>query len=177
MLLFDKIRGCLWRVSHVLICMLFASTLAACQFQPLYGNNSGNSGGISGLAHVAVSQVNTRVAQQVRNHLLFLLNGGLGSTEKTHEARIRVTWSNRDLAAIKDVQDSSAGTVSVTVNYSLVNLKTGKSIADGTRQADASYDRTGQVFANERAQRDAENRAAKEVAEALRLAIASDLNS
>ena len=41
---------------------------------------------------------------------------------------------------------------------------------------EAFYDRTGQVFANRRAERDAENRAAREAAESIRFAIASDLS-
>jgi len=150
--------------------------LAGCQFQPLHGNRSPTSQLGSGLANVSVSQVNSRVAQQVRNHLLFLLNGGADSADKTHEARIRVTWDNRQLASIQGVRDNVSGTVTVTVSYDLVDLSSGDAIANGTRKTEASYDRTGQVFANRRAERDAENRAAKEVAESLRLAIAADLS-
>lgn len=157
--------------------MLAVLGISACQFQPLHGSN-GALGTSGGLASVSVSQVNTRVAQQVRNHLLFLLNGGFGGAEKTHEARIRVSWDNKQLAAIPDqnVNDTTAGVITVTVSYDLINLADGKAIASGTRKATAAYDRTGQVFANQRAERDAENRAAKEAAEALRLAIASDLS-
>ncbi|MEL7428380.1 MAG: LPS assembly lipoprotein LptE [Pseudomonadota bacterium] len=149
--------------------------LTACQFQPLHGNSSALSQS-GGLQNVSVSQVDSRVAQQVRNHLLFLLNGGNGTAEKSHEARIRVSWDNKLLAALPNVQDATSGSVTVTVSYDLVDLSTGTAVASGTRKATASYDRTGQVFANERAERDAENRAAREAAESLRLAIASDMN-
>ena len=155
--------------------LLFVLLLTACQFQPLHGSNS-NSTVSRGLASVGVSQVDSRVGQQVRNHLLFLLNGGGPVVDKTHEARIRVTWSNKLLAAIPTVQDSTSGTITVTVSYDLVENASGNIIKSGQRKAIASYDRTGQVFANNRAERDAENRAAREAAEALRLAIASDLN-
>jgi LPS-assembly lipoprotein len=159
------------------LALIAALLLTACQFQPLHGNQSAGATS-GGLSNVGVSQVDSRVGQQVRNHLLFLLNGGFGSPGKSHEARIRVSWSNKLLAAIPipGITDSTAGTVTVNVAYDLVDLASGKAIASGTRRAKASYDRTGQVFANERAERDAENRAAKEAAEALRLAIASDLN-
>ena len=150
--------------------------LGACQFQPLYGNNSAQSGNLSGLSGVAVSQVDSRVGQQVRNHLLFLLNGGFESTEKTHEARIRVSWSNKELGAIQGVRDNTSGSITVVASYDLIDLSTGKAVANGSRQAQAHYDRTGQVFANTRAERDAENRAAREAAESLRIAIASDLS-
>ena len=106
---------------------------------------------------------------------MFLMNGGYAANA-THEARLSVTWYNKQLAAIPNLGDTTAGTVTVIARYELVSSDTGKSISNGTRQANASYDRTGQVFANNRAERDAENRAAREVAESLRLAIASDLN-
>ena len=150
--------------------------LGGCQFQPLYADRSGTIQSGPNLSSVSVSQVNTRVAQQVRNHLIFLMHGGAPSVEKTHEARIRVSWSNKQLASIQGVQDSTSGRVTVTASYSLIELATGTAVSFGKRRAFASYDRTGQVFANERAERDAENRAAKEAAEALRLAIAADLS-
>ena len=161
---------------RALVLVSFAVGLSACQFQPLHGDRSASAVSGTDLSAVSVSQVNTRVGQQVRNHLLFLLNGGFGSGEKTHEAKIRVTWSNRLLASIQGIRDNVSGTVTVTVSYDLIELTEGKIVASGNRKAEAGYDRTGQVFANNRAERDAENRAAKEVAESLRLAIASDLN-
>ena len=150
--------------------------LSACQFQPLYGEYSSKPEDVAGLSGVSVSQVNSRVGQQVRNHLLFLLNGGFDSAEKTHEARIRVTWSNKQLAAIEGVRDNVSGSITVIASYDLIDLSTGKAVANGSRRAQAYYDRTGQVFSNTRAERDAENRAAREAAESLRLAIASDLS-
>ena len=167
----------------MLLSRLFAVScllvLAACQFRPLYGETSSTlSGDTANLAAVEVSNVSTRVGQQVRNHLVFLFTGGRPTPEKTHEAVIRVSSGRTELAAIPDpsIQDSTAGTVSVNVSYSLIDKETGKTIATGARIGQASYDRTGQVFANQRAVRDAENRAAREAAEAIRLAIASDIN-
>lgn len=153
--------------------------LTACQFRPLYGDTSATlAEGNTDLAAVEVSQVSTRVGQQVRNHLLFLFTGGRPTPEKTHEAVIRVSSGITELASIPDpsIQDSTAGTVTVNVSYKLINKASGETIASGARNGQASYDRTGQVFANQRAIRDAENRAAREAAEALRLAIASDIN-
>ena len=163
------------QLKNLIICLTTCLFLSACQFQPLYGDRSGD-GLSSGMANVGVASVNTRVGQQVRNHLLFLMHGGGSLVEKTYEARLRVTSQNRRLAAIRTIADSTAGTVIVTVTYDLVELSSGESIASGTRQGAASYDRTGQVFANERAVRDAENRASREAAEAVRFAIASDLS-
>ena len=174
MLLFD-LAGIFLRTTQRLLVAALLLFLASCQYQPLYGNSSASSTA-SGLKHVSVSQVDSRVAQQVRNHLLFLFNGGNQAVEISHEVRMRVSWDNKLLVAIPGVQDSTSGTVTVTASYDLVELKTGKIVSSGRRKASASYDRTGQVFANERAERDAENRAARQAAEFLRLAVATDLN-
>lgn len=170
MLLFSQIA----KTSRSFIAVLALLILSACQFQPLYGERSPGQGG--GLEQVGVASVDSRVAQQVRNHLLFLLNGGFASSQKTHEARLRVSYSNQLSSALPSVEDSTAGTVNVRVSYDLVDLSTNENVASGSRDAVASYDRTGQVLANNRATRDAENRAAKEAAEALRLAIASHMS-
>lgn len=151
------------------------AVLSSCQFQPLYGSGSAVGESSYGLAQVTVDQVNTRVGQQVRNHLLFLLNGGNAPLEPKYRAKIRVTAINRTIANVQAVEDRTAGSVEVRVSYDLLDSQTYEQVATGTRRANAAYDRTVQNFANARALRDAENRAAKEAAEALRLAIASDL--
>ncbi len=170
MLLFSQIT----KISRSCIAIFAVLFLSACQFQPLYGERTPGQGG--GLEQVGVASVDSRVGQQVRNHLLFLLNGGFASSEKTHEARLRVSYNNILSASLPSVADSTAGTVTVNVSYDLVDLATNEIIASGSRDATASYDRTGQVLANNRATRDAENRAAKEAAEVLRLAIASHIS-
>lgn len=147
--------------------------LTACQFQPLYGTNSSSN---AQLTNISVGEVDTRSGQQVRNHLLFLLNGGSAPIEPAYRTDLRISTTNKTLANVSDLQDRTTGSIEVSVSYSLVDLTTSKTIASGKRRAKAAYDRTGQSFANSRAERDAENRAAKEAAEAIRFALASDLN-
>jgi len=61
-----------------------------------------------------------------------------------------------------------------TGRYTLVDAATGKTVATGNQQATASFDRPRQEFAVLRAERDAENRAARELAEFIRLSLAQD---
>ncbi len=150
--------------------------LPACQYQPLYGPNSYASQSAETLSLIGVSDVETRVAQQVRNHLIFLLQGGAAAPQPTYDLKLRVVDNGRLQAAAADVGDTTAGVVTVTASYDLYDLATRTRIANGTRVASASYDRTGQSFANSRAVRDAENRAAREVAEQIRLALAADIS-
>ncbi|MGI9401562.1 MAG: LPS assembly lipoprotein LptE [Rhizobiaceae bacterium] len=154
-------------------CLVMTGVLmfsASCVYQPLYGTTEGDE-----LAQIWVEDVDTRTAQQLRNHLIFLLQGGQDNPEAKYIARLRVVDSYREFAAIKNVRDDSAGSVTVSVSYDLIETENNTRVAAGNRVAIASYDRTQQSFANSRARRDAQNRAAKEAAEKLKLAFAADL--
>ncbi len=151
--------------------------LAGCTWEPLYGSAgiSDPSAAGSTLSQVSVSQVDTRVGQQLRNHLIFLLHGGRDPLETRYEARIRVSATGNEYAAVRNIRDFTAGAVTVTVSYDLIDTTTNSRVNGGSRVATAPYDRTTQNFANSRALRDAENRAARDAAEQLRLALAADL--
>lgn len=152
-----------------------AMSLAACTWQPLYSDGYASQSPGGALSQVSVSDVDTRTGQQVRNHLIFLLQGGRDAVDTRYEARIRVRAINKEFAAIKDVRDFTAGSVTVAVSYDLIDKTTNTRVGGGSRTSSAPYDRTNQNYANSRAVRDAQNRAARDVAEQIRLAIAGDL--
>lgn len=151
--------------------------VSGCTFQPLYGSNGNLGGSQTGyaLSAIAVEEVDNRVAQQVRNHLIFLLAGGQQTVDSRYVARLRVRDTNNTFAPTRNQRDDTAGSVTVTVSYDLIETATNRQVGTGSRNATASYDRTSQNFANDRSVRDAENRAAREVAELLRLAFAANL--
>jgi LPS-assembly lipoprotein len=74
-----------------------------------------------------------------------------------------------------DQDEPSAGIVTLTADYRLTEVSTGKLVGAGKRSISSSFDRPKQEFATYRAELDAENRAARELAEILRLALAQDL--
>ena len=150
--------------------------LSACTFQPLYAPSSSVNGSVSSeLAKIYIPEVHTRVAQQVRNHLIFVLNSSNNYNDPTYEARIQVKSIERRTSSQKTLSDTTAGFITVTASYLLVDKRTNKRIADGNKKASAYFDRSAQILANQRAVRDAENRAGREVAEKLRHAFAIDL--
>jgi LPS-assembly lipoprotein len=73
-------------------------------------------------------------------------------------------------------EEPTASMMTVGASYVLTDAKTGEVVAQGRREASSSYDVPRQSFAAARAQRDAENRAARELAELLKLVIAQDLS-
>jgi len=152
--------------------------LSACTVEPL--NASRGTASLSSttqnlLASTDVSPVRTRVGQQVRNALLFAMNGGQLQPGGPYSVDLSVSPTTSELLVQVDSLAPTAAQVSITARYNLVEQATGITKSTGTRTAVASYDKTSQSFANERAQRDAENRAAKDVAQQLRLSIAQSL--
>lgn len=162
------------RGASLAIVMLAAS---GCVFQPLYGSTTYKSDQETSyaLSQISVANVDTRVGQQVRNHLIFLLQGGQDNEETLYLVRLRVRDSSQKFASVQGVRTQTAGNVTVSVSYELLDKATYKTIATGSREATAALDRTLQSFANERAIIDAQNRAAREAAESVRLALAADL--
>ncbi len=147
----------------------------SCKVQPLNADRPGGTVTPSELSGVDILDVTTRVGQQVRNHLIFGLSGGGHPTDATHTLELIVIEKSVSISVVTSTKAPTAAQVFVTANYILRNKSDNTILAAGKRQAIASYDRTSQSFANQRAERDAENRAAREVAEQLRLVIAATL--
>lgn len=149
--------------------------LIGCTVEPL--NGSRNTSGLTAstqeiLASTSVEPVDTRVAQQVRNELLFGMNGGSLQPNGRYKVKLTVTPVNSNLSVQINTLAPTSSQMAITASYQVVERATEKPVTKGSRRAVANYDRTSQSFANERAQRDAENRAAKAVAQQVRLAIA-----
>jgi LPS-assembly lipoprotein len=157
--------------------------LAGC-FQPLYGEHSFSSATSIGpaLAAVDIAEINApngspeaRVAVELRNQLIFGLTGGAAPPPPTH--RLVVRMSAQRLSVIVDIHSGRPDVedYGLTVNYNLVELKTGKTLFTSDTFARVSYDIPGQAqrFARARGLRDSENRAAKQIADSIRARLAS----
>ncbi len=171
------------RLVSAALAVIAISSLAACTVEPL--NASRPESRVSSdteeqsistiLAAIAVKPVSTRPAQQVRNQLLFALNGGQLQQGGQYSVALDVRVSNYNLSIENSSLSPTSAQVAIITSYQLLDNNSGKVVASGKRRAQSSYDRTTQSFANERAQRDAENRAAKEIAQQIRLSLAQSL--
>ncbi len=158
--------------------------LTAGCFQPLYGEHSLTNAPAIGpaLAGVDVNQIaapngssEARVAVEVRNQLLFDLTGGAAPPPPTHRLAMRMTTTR--LSVIVDINSGRPDVEDYGLNvfYTLTEVKTGKPVVTGTTFARVSYDIPGQAqrFARARGLRDAENRAAKLIADNVKARLAS----
>lgn len=157
---------------------------SACTVRPLYSDGPVSAGVQAGtatqLASINIKPVKTRHGQEVRNHLIFLFNGGAGQPATApYSMDLAVVERNESLLYARVTtrdNEPTAGKMTLTATYVITDITTGKQVAKGTRGIASDYDRPRQEFARVRAERDAENRAARELAELLQLAIAQDMS-
>lgn len=165
--------------------VLTVSGLTAGCFQPIYGDRSAFGSGSAvapALRSVDVAVVGTangtrlsRVGGEVRNNLIFELTGGAGSVAATHRLDIRLSGFQQQI--IVDINSGRPDTQNygINANYTLIDLATGKPAVTGYTFSRVSFNVPGlqQRFAGERGLRDAEDRAAKVIAENIRNRLAA----
>ena len=163
--------------------LALAGLTAGC-FQPLYGDPAvvHTAALDTKLASVRVDPIVTpngtsiaRVGVQMRNDLIFDITGGGGEIGATHKLNIKLSATT--LAVIVDVTTArpDVQNYGIDATYTLTDLRTGKVVVKGTTFSRVSYNIPGQEqrFAGARGLRDAENRAAKVIADSIHSRLAS----
>ena len=153
--------------------LVSAFGLAGC-LQPMYGGVAGGQLRAD-LAAIKVEPIPHRVGHYLANELGFLLNGS--GSEETPKYRLVITVREKIQSPLVDsiTGRATSGTLLVDADYRLIPSGQEAAIIEGTAFATASYDRSSQRFANLRAARDAEIRAAKVLAEQIQLRLATAL--
>ncbi len=153
-----------------------ALALGGC-FRPVYGDNGaagvvakGQNGSVAELMRsVEVKPIEGRVGGKMRNELIFLLRGGGAAGAIAY--RVNVTFSEYGQSAVVDPFTSVPQSRTISLQASYTMTKAGASldpIMKGEAFASATYFTSLQRFANVRAERDAEDRAATQIAERIR---------
>ena len=168
---------------RVAVVLALGLSTAAC-FQPLYGSGSLSSGESFGgkLATVEVAQIpaasgtpQARLAVALRNELMFIFNGGAAPDAPVY--RLQVSVSSVYTTVIVDVASGRPETQVDMVNagVTLTEIATNKIVLNTTTFARASFDTPGsaQRFAQQRALRNAEDRAVQQIAQNIRNRLAS----
>jgi len=168
---------------RLVLVVAIAVTTAGC-FQPLYSEQPlvGGPAVATALGNVDILQIDAptgtddaRIAVELRNDLLFGLQGGNGGGSPTHSLKIRLTPSRYPI--IQDFQTARASSelYGLTASYQLTDLRTGTVVLNASTTSRVSYDIPGeqQRFARARGLRDAESRAAQVIADNIRARLAS----
>ncbi len=178
-----KPRATVSRFAPLATALALAGLLGGC-FEPLYGERTlaGGPGLSQRLRSVAITPIpaasgtpNARIAVELQNDLNYAFTGGAGQAGKTHQLVINLSTQNQQVIVDITTARPDVQQFGINVSYTLTEIATGKPVVSGTTTARVSYDNPGQQqrFANARGQRDAENRAAKVISEAIKSRLAS----
>lgn len=167
-----------WAKGRIAARLLVAATLAALTagcFQPMYAARPDRGPALRDkLAGIEVPPVDvpngSRVARlgvEIRNSLMFKLYGEATGAPPTHRLVLRLTTSRSSLIVDTQTTLPAIENFGIDASYSLIEIATGRAVLNSATFARVSYDVPGQTqrFARARAFRDAEDRAAQEIAE------------
>ncbi len=163
-----------------LACVVGVSlSLSAC-FRPLYGPTASGESIQALLASVQVDDVvmaqgQERLGHYLRSELIFDLDGSGQPAKKRYRLKLSGSETVQTPIVSSTTGRAEAGTIVGSIRYSLEDLDGIKVIAEGVATSTATYDRSIQRFASQRAARDAEIRLADTLADQLKTRIASVL--
>jgi LPS-assembly lipoprotein len=140
-----------------------ALLLAGCQARPLYQDTNGETRGA--LAAIAYSEASSRVGLETRNRLIFLTSGGDETKTPQYTVDLIVSGGLEGVLLEEGADTPNAGRASIVGTYTLKRISDDTVLKSGRRTAVALFDYPRQEFAKLRAGRDAETRAARELAE------------
>jgi LPS-assembly lipoprotein len=169
-------------VARLLAIAALGALTAGC-FQPMYAAHTDGTPALrEKLMGVDLPPVDkptgardARLGVEIRNALAFKLYGGAVGMPPTHKLVIRFTTTRSSLILDPATALPSIENYGIDAQYNLVEIVSNKSVMTGSTFSRVSYDIPGQLqrFARQRAFRDAEDRAAHEIAENIQTRLAS----
>lgn len=162
--------------------VVLAALTAGC-FRPMYAAHSDGTPALRDkLAGVEVPPLNlpnatreARLGVEIRNALAFKLYGNATGTAPTHRLDLRIVPTKSTLMVDSSTALPTTENYGIDANFRLIDIATGKTVMTGRTFSRVSYDIPGsyQRFARARALRDAEDRAAQEIADNIQTRLAS----
>lgn len=161
------------RVAFALLAML---TLAGCGFRPLYGTASIPGGAESAFGSIRIAPV---APTNDSDRIGYLLSDALDRAIHTpghHEAaryelKLTLTDERRGLS-IQDDSSTTRYNYRLTADWTLTPLGSSAALASGRAETTASYNVVDSQYATLIARKDAEDRAAREISEQIKLRLA-----
>jgi len=167
---------------RLLAIVALAALTAGC-FQPMYAEHTDGTPGLRDkLLTVDLPPVDkpnasreARVGVAIRNALAFKLYGNATGAPPLYKLVLKFTSSRSSLIIDPNTGLPNTENYGIDVQYNLIEIATDKSVMTGSTFSHLSYDIPGsyQRFARSRAIRDAEDRAAQEIADHIQTRLAS----
>ncbi|WP_454615878.1 LPS assembly lipoprotein LptE [Bradyrhizobium cenepequi] len=172
------------RIALRLVAVAALAAVTAGCFQPMYAERTDGTPALrEKLMGVELPPITdkpnasreARIGVEVRNALAFKLYGNATGMPPTHRLVIRFTTSRSSLMLDPNTALPTGENFGIDAQYNLVEIASNKSVMTGSTFSRVSYDMPGsyQRFTRTRALRDAEDRAAQEIAENINTRLAS----
>ena len=171
------------RIAARLLAVAALAALTAGCFQPMYAEHADGTPGLrEKLMGVEVPPVDknnasreARIQVEIRNQLAFKLYGNATGMPPTHRLVLRFTSNRSSLMIDQATGLPTSENYGIDAQFNLIEIASNKSVMTGSTFSRVSYDMPGsyQRFARTRAFRDAEDRAAQEIADNIQTRLAS----
>jgi LPS-assembly lipoprotein len=171
------------RIAARLLAVAALAALTAGCFQPMYAAHTDGTPGLRDkLLTVEVPPVDkpnasheARIQVEIRNALAFKLYGNATGAPPLYRLVLKFTTTRSSLMIDPLTALPTSENYGIDAQYNLVEIATNKAVMNGTAFSRVSYDIPGsyQRFARSRAVRDAEDRAAQEIAERIQTRLAA----
>ncbi|WP_315702268.1 MULTISPECIES: LPS assembly lipoprotein LptE [unclassified Bradyrhizobium] len=172
-----------FRIASRLVAVAALAALTAGCFQPMYAEHADGTPGLRDkLMAIDLPPVDkptaspeARIGVDIRNALAFKLYGNATGSPPLYKLVLKFQTTRSSLIIDPNTGLPTTENVGIDAQYNLVELATNKSVMTGTTFARTSYDIPGsyQRFSRLRAFRDAEDRAADQIAENIKTRLAS----
>src|SRR6516225_1023734 len=166
-----------------LVAVVVLGALTAGCFHPMYAEHADGTPDLReklmGVEIPPVDKPNgsreARIGVEIRNALAFKLYGNATGMPPTHRLVLRFATTRSSLMIDPNTALPTSENYGIDAQFNLVDIASNKSVMTGTTFSRVTYDMPGsyQRFSRSRAYRDAEDRAAQEIAENIGTRLAS----
>ncbi len=158
------------------LAVVAALTVSACGFRPLYGTSSIPEGAESAFGAIRIAPVpptndSDRIGYLVSDALDHALHTPGHNEAARYELKLALADERRGLS-IQDDSSTTRYNYRLTADWTLVPVGSSAALASGRAETTSSYNVVDSQYATQIARKDAEERAAREIAEQIKLRLA-----
>ncbi len=161
---------------------LLSLGVSGCGFHPLYGTAAnGGADLVEVMKHVQVAAIPSRTGQRLRNELVFGTTEGGEPLSPTYRFDIVLRESVRN-TLVSAIGSPTGQILQLDAEFRLVRIADNETLFKGSSSSEAAYNLTGNTgiagsaYGDTRALIDAENRAARTLADTLKTRVAAFLS-
>ena len=166
---------------YVVVAGFLSLGAGGCGFHPLYGPTASGANLTDVMKSVQVATIPSRTGQRLRNELIFGTTGGGEPLSPVYRLDIVLRETVRN-TLVTTTGAPTGQILQLDAEFRVVRIKDNEVLFKGFSTAEAAYDltgwsgTTGSVYGDTRAALDAENRAARTLADTLKTRVAAFLS-